>query len=68
MRLATASLLSLTILSLPATCLAATPRIPKAMTVLSHVDDTAEGQRALGANGHAIDFQRTKGVQFVEAV
>ena len=43
-------------------------RIPKTMVTLSHVDDSAEGQRSLGASGHAAEFERPEGGRFVEAV
>jgi hypothetical protein len=38
------------------------------MTRLSHVDDSAEGQRAVGASGHAVEFERPEDGRFVEAV
>jgi len=42
--------------------------IPKGALRLSHVDDTAEGERSIAASGHAVRFERTEDATFVEAV
>ncbi|MFH0793424.1 MAG: hypothetical protein V2A74_05265 [bacterium] len=42
--------------------------IPQGATVVGYVDDTAEGQRSLGASGHAVAFDRPATARFVEAV
>lgn len=41
---------------------------PANCTVLSHVDNTAEGKWSLGASGHATLFERPANAQFVEAI
>ncbi len=44
-----------------------TEDIPKAV-IITHVDTTAEGMRSIGASGHASQFSRPPGAQFIEAV
>jgi len=43
-------------------------QIPKNAVRITHVDETAEGERSLGASGHAVLFELTEKVRFVEAV
>ncbi len=46
----------------------ASETVPKGASRRTHVDDTAEGMKSLGASGHAISFERHKGSAFVEAI
>ena len=44
------------------------PKVPKTMTTLSHVDDSAEGKKSLGGSGHGVEFQAPEKARWVEAV
>jgi len=42
--------------------------IPEGCVLLTHVDDTSEGKRSIGASGHAVMLERRGKFRFVEAV
>jgi len=42
--------------------------IPDQTVKLSHVDETAEGKRSIGASGHAVRFDRSDKPRYVEAI
>jgi len=42
--------------------------IPEGASQLTHVDDTAEGERSIAASGHAVRFERPDDATYVEAI